>query len=134
MEKNRDKPKHKTPSRIRYEKKNPVFSVRMAEKWHNDLNALLRDQNLSRRDFMGLTLGKRKVNYKRVHTRGYEKGYYEGYDKGKSDWRIWHFCSVCGETIYIIQNSNSHNALIDYMSKHGWGHAECHKKKPLDTY
>lgn len=130
MEKN----KHKPPSRKRYEKNYPVWSVRMSKEWIGEMELLLENTEQSRRDFLGVALKKQKVNYKRAYTRWYNRGYYEGYDKGKSDWRIWHFCSVCGGTIYIIQNSNSHKALIGYMNEHGWGHRECHKKKSSDTY
>ena len=39
--------KHKPPSRIRYEKNNPVLSVRMPKEWIDKLNELLEQKMVS---------------------------------------------------------------------------------------
>ena len=58
---NNDKTKHKPPSRIRYEKKNPVFSIRMPQEWHDEFNTLAESLGLSRRAFLAVALDKIKV-------------------------------------------------------------------------
>lgn len=58
----------------------------------------------------------------------YDNGYSEGYLKAVQDYRIWYFCSVCGKEITIKPKSNSHVAIIGYLKKKGWAHAEYHKK------
>ena len=66
--------KHKTPSRDRYEKKYPVWSVRMPQEWINEVELILKDTGQSRRDFMGIALRKQKADY----TQAWEKGNDEG--------------------------------------------------------
>lgn len=58
----------------------------------------------------------------------YAKRFNEGYEKGRDKWRIWYFCSICNEMIFITPNSNAHKAMIEYMKENGWGHEECHEK------
>jgi len=132
MENKNYKSKQKPPSRIRYEKKNPVFSVRMPKEWHDTLNELLEETCQSRRDFLGVILKKQKANYKRVHTKGYTEGYdhghenghNEGYKKGMNDWVIWTYCWRCGKAMHITQNSDAHKKIIDQMQGY-LSHSEC---------
>ena len=66
---------HKPPSRIKYEKNNPVFSVRMPKKWHEQMKVLLEDTNQSRKDFLAVALGKQTTNYERFKNKWYTEGY-----------------------------------------------------------
>ena len=58
-------------------------------------------------------------------TAAYEKAEKNEYKKAEGDWSIWGYCTICGEALYILPNDNAHNALIDYMKEHGWGHKKC---------
>ena len=132
------KKRHKPPSRIRYEKNNPVISFRIKKELYNEFKAFLKDQELSIGDFFRIALKKQKATYKRADTGGYNRGYNDGKNNGAktaiSIWRIWYYCKICGEMIYITPNSDPHKALINYMKEKGWGHAKCHNKKSLDKY
>ncbi len=67
----------------------------------------------------------KKKFYSDGHTIGYKKGLNDGYNKGKSDWQIWYFCHLCNGRINISPDSNSHNAIIEYLKEHRWGHGKC---------
>jgi flagellar biosynthesis/type III secretory pathway protein FliH len=140
MKNNKFKPKHKPPSRIRYEKKNPVFSIRMPQEWHDQFKTLAEELGLSRREFMAAAIEKQKTNYERAHNQGYNKGHNighnAGYEKGKQDWRIWFFCRIYGKAIYITPNSDMHKDIIEYMRTRyeSWVHPECIEKNSQNRY
>ena len=52
-----------------------------------------------------------------------------GYQRGVNENRIWYYCNICIEPIYIKPNSDSHKAVITLMRKTNWGHELCHKKQ-----
>jgi hypothetical protein len=54
--------------------------------------------------------------------------YNNGFEDACEKFRVWYYCSVCGEGIWVEPNSNDHKAMIGYMKEHGWGHSGCHKK------
>ena len=62
MKKLRNKP----PSRIRYEKNNPVVSFRAKKEWHSEFKAFLKDQEQSIGDFFRIAFDKQKDTYKRA--------------------------------------------------------------------
>ena len=97
------KSRHKPPSRIRYEKNNPVVSFRTKKEWYNEFKAFLEEQGWNIGDFFRVAFKKQKTNYIEAHRLGYNKGhkegYKEGYEKGKKDWRIWLFCKTCEDMI-----------------------------------
>ena len=76
------KSKRKPKSRIKYEKNNPVFSIRMPLEWHKEYNELIEKLNFSRREFMGISLDKQKADYDTVCKQAHEEGHQEGYQKG----------------------------------------------------
>jgi hypothetical protein len=59
----------------------------------------------------------------------YMEGFDDGFEQGKNDHTIHYYCKVCERPIYIIPNSNSHQAIIRLMGQEGWGHGDCHNKK-----
>jgi hypothetical protein len=119
--------KHKTPSRERYEKRNPVWSVRMPKEWIDELEAELKSNGLSRRDFLGAALKKQSLNNEKIRVawcrkdldrgkeEGYKKGYDEGYKKGKMEWAIWCDCFYCKEAVFIKPKSDDHKLIIKNM-------------------
>ena len=76
------KNKHKTPSRERYEKNNPVWSVRMPKEWIDKLEAELEFNGQSRRDFLGVALKKQTFNDEEIRATWYKKGYSQGHERG----------------------------------------------------
>ena len=132
MKKTKPKPRHKPPSRIKYEKKNPVFSIRMPQEFHDEFQTLAEELGMSRREFMAVALKKQKINYKRAHNQGYNKGYNighkAGYEKGKQDWGVQFPCKICDELAYIQPNSDCHRAVIEFLRERGWVHEECNEQ------
>ncbi len=61
--------------------------------------------------------------------RGKKEGYDEGaeyiYEKTKDQSKLWYYCVVCGEIIFIEPNSPEHHLIIDMMRHHGWKHSGC---------
>lgn len=152
MKKETNTHKHKHPSRIRYERKNPNITVRMPKEWIEDMNKYLQESGVSRRQFLGLALKKLKASYTQVETKnynagfdiGFEKGkeigyndgyikgiqegftlgHEEGYKKGINDFAIDVPCYKCGNLITIKPNTVEHSYLI-YCSKGGICHQQC---------
>jgi flagellar biosynthesis/type III secretory pathway protein FliH len=77
--------RHKPPSRIKYEKNNPNWTVRMPLLWHKDYEIYVKRLGLCRRDFMGVSLEKIKLNYEQARNQGYKDGYANGYKKGRDE-------------------------------------------------
>lgn len=126
--------KHKPPSRIRYEDNNPVFSVRMPKEWHDRLNKLLEDACQSRKDFLGIALGKHQPNYEQLKNHWYEEGYKEGSQSGKNEglakgkeaWGLWYHCYICKELMYIKPGDENHDSILEYSKRNRWCHyPEC---------
>lgn len=59
----------------------------------------------------------------------YDRGYKDGHAQGKEDNAIYYYCSICGKPIYVTPNRKGHQAVVNYMHEHGWGHQSCHDKK-----
>ena len=119
--------KHKPPSRIKYEKNNPVWSVRLTKELYAVLNKFLRKSMQSRRKFVAIALKKQYVDYSKIrdqaynkgsnngYERGYEKGKNDGYNKGMNQWAIWVYCYNCWKEIFIKPNSKDHKEVIEEM-------------------
>jgi flagellar biosynthesis/type III secretory pathway protein FliH len=131
-----NKTKHKTPSRERYEKKYPVWSVRMPQEYIKDMELYIRETGLSRREFMSISLGKQKADYIKIRQEAFEEGKKYGieigkelgYKKAEKKYKIKYYCSVCEGDITMEPNSDSHNALIKYMFIYRQSHSQCAKK------
>jgi flagellar biosynthesis/type III secretory pathway protein FliH len=146
MKKNDITPKHKPPSRERYEQKKPVVSIRMPKELQDDLIRFLQETGRSRVTFIRIALNQLKADHKKAFDQGYDKGYKKGYDigkkdgetlgwetgyeqgkeQGKKDWAIWGYCMICGKLLYITPNSKEHRLLVDKMKK-ALFHPECFK-------
>ena len=132
------KNKHKPPSRERYEKNNPVWSVRMPKKWIDELDSELKANGQSRRDFLGVALKKQTLNAEEIrvtwHKKGYSPGYEignedgdkKGYARGKNDWAIWVYCYYCMKQVFIKANSEDHKITIEQMKGY-LKHDQCPK-------
>jgi len=133
------KNKHKTPSRERYEKNNPVWSVRMPKEWIDELESELEANGQSRRDFLGIALKNqtldaeeirviwRKKGYNQGYERGHEDGDTKGYAKCMNDWAIWVYCSNCLKPLFIKRDSQDHTELIDIAQGY-FKHSKCPEK------
>ncbi len=80
---------HKTPSRKKYEEKNPNWTSRLPIDLYVELEAFLEGYGQSRRDFIAIALGKQQANFERGrdewYNRGLNDGEKNGYNMGKTD-------------------------------------------------
>lgn len=121
------KSKKKPPSRIRYEKNNPVVSFRTKKAWYDEFKAFLKDQGLSIGYFFRIAFEKQKANYERVKEKwyaegykqgdldGYKNGYNEGYNQALNEYMISVPCYRCLKPLYIRRNSKHHKEVIEEM-------------------
>ena len=50
-----------------------------------------------------------------------------GFRRGKSQYRIWGYCCVCGDEFEISPNSDAHKEIIRHLKERRWGHGACVK-------
>ena len=119
--------RHKPPSRIKYEQSHPVVSFRVSQDTYEQLRERSRISGKSMASiilaYLTAETSARKIAYKQ----GYDEGYRQGYHEAKSRFGITYPCAICGGAIELASD-NEKAAVAEYMVKHGWCHAECHKK------
>ena len=111
------------PSRIRYEKKNPVVSARIPLKEKQDLKEILRLHGISQSQYFRRCIRQDKLD----HDTAYKNGYHEGIDETM----IWYTCGGgCSENIQIVPGSDVHNAIINFLwdKKEFWCQNCLHKE------
>lgn len=64
-----------------------------------------------------------------IEKKAYDSGYYAGHKRGVNENQVWFYCKVCGKSIVIVPNSNSHKSVIELMRAQGWGHESCLKRR-----
>jgi len=74
--------KHKAPSRERYEKNNPNWTVRLTLNLYITLQEFLKKTGYSRRSFIRMALRKMEMNVERVRYEGYTEGLSDGEESG----------------------------------------------------
>jgi len=125
------KEKRKAPSRVRYERNNPTVSCRVPREIYDTLQDIKEREGKSSADILKIGLGILKVKAEKrdeIREEAYSEGYNDGYRNAELEFKIMYPCSVCGETI-ALSSEKAKRAASKYMEEHGWGHAECHKKR-----
>ncbi len=113
------------PSQIRYYDENPTVTFRLKKEEKERLKRLAERSGKSISRLVCETL----LGAEKSDSELYKKGFEDGYNKAELDWKVIYFCSVCGELMYIVPESDSHYALLEYMDEHGECHKECHDIK-----
>jgi len=113
------------PSQIRYYDEHPAMTFRLRKEEKEILKLLVERSGKSISQLVRETL----LGAEKSNSEPYEKGFNDGYNKAALEWKVFYFCKVCGEMIYITPTSDSHEALVKYMDEHGWGHTKCHDNK-----
>jgi len=103
-----------------YCEENPVVSFRLPQGEKKALEILAAREGMTLGEYLRDFLNGVFINLDQV-LRKYEKVFEKKY-------RVWYFCNVCGEPIYIKPGGEAHKAIMQYMSKRGWGHRACHTK------
>ena len=118
------KKKTKPPSRERYEKNNPTVSARLPVETHDKLRLMLRKQGIGLPEALTAFANELEIKLKPL-----DEIRETSYQEAKSHYLVTYPCAVCGKIIEIT-NPETKKAVATYMAEHGWGHSECHKKKP----
>ncbi len=127
----RKEPRHQPPSRIRYNQKKPVVSIRVPKDILEGLRLVKGTTAESMTRVFLLGLGYHKLNAmseKAVWQKGYDKGFDEGANAACNYYVLTYLCSVCGEEV-TVDTEEEKKAIREYIRKHGWGHSECLKKQ-----
>ena len=96
-------PGHVPPSRIRYEKKNPMVSVRLTESLRKTLDGLKKKEDLSYADLVKRGL-RASANEQTAYKRGWDAAKRETVSIG--------VCSRCGKPISWSLNREAHRLLL----------------------
>ena len=115
----------RTPSRIRYEQSHPTVSARIPVDKRDKLFTVLAR--------ISLTLAQLLIRFAdemEIISRPLEDARRAGYEEAKSRFLVTYPCNGCGNLLPITSPKEK-AAVGKYMSEHGWGHEECHKRKQL---
>lgn len=83
MEPTKNISKHRPPSRIKYEKNNPVFSVRIPQAWDDTIEKIRQETGLSKKMVFGLMLEKLIGKYEAAKKQGYDEGFNKAFEGAK---------------------------------------------------
>lgn len=117
----------KPPSRVKYEESHPTVSCRVPRETYERLQAIKEKEGKSFADILRIGMGILKAKAKK-EDKAYSQGYEQGYNEAEREFKVTYACSVCGKTI-TLNSEGEKEAASGYMEEHGWGHAECHKKR-----
>ena len=123
--------KNKPPARDRYEKNNPVVSCRVDRQLYDRLQAAKLAEGKSFTDILRIGLGMLEVKVrkeKEIRQQAYEEGQLNGYELAEYEYKVTYPCSICGESIEVTTDEEK-KAIAEYMREHGWGHADCIKRR-----
>ncbi len=113
----------KPPSREKYEKGHPTVSARLPVEIRDKLRLVLRKLDMSLTEALTTLATEQELKLEPL-----DEARKTGYQEAKSRYLVTFSCDVCGKTMGIT-NPETKEAVATYMAEHGWGHAECHKKK-----
>jgi hypothetical protein len=123
MKKEEGKKKRKPPSREKYEKDNPTVSGRIPKETRSKLLLNLKKLGMSLPDALKVLAGELKIKVRPI-----DEARQQGYEEAKNLYIVTFPCDVCGKPIPIT-SPKTKEAASRFMIDHGWGHAECHKKR-----
>jgi flagellar biosynthesis/type III secretory pathway protein FliH len=117
------------PSRVKYEKNNPVISFRVPIDIFNRIQHVKKVGENSFANVFMAGLGKMEARGKKLEgarSEGYNQGYQKGYADAKLKYRITCNCDICGQEIEVIQPSIK-QSVRQYLK--GWAHQECLERR-----
>lgn len=108
--------RRKPPSRIKYEEKHPVVSIRLPRETYDDLMKFKGQSGYGLADIIQATLNKQAIEV--------EMAYWRGIEVAEKKLKVTYRCSVCGKLI-VVDSEEEKKAIGAYMSENGWGHVDC---------
>ena len=115
-------PRHVPPSVIRYDKENPIVSVRLTKSLKESLDKIREEEGMSYAELIAqaLAFADEVVDA--------DKAYQQGWDEAKAEFAIKVPCAVCGKSMVVKANTKTHKALTDLLKAKRWSHAACVKR------
>jgi hypothetical protein len=115
--------KKKSPSRERYERENPTISARISVGTRRKLILNLGKLGMTLADALKVLAGELEVKVIPI-----DEARQAGYEEAKNRFMVTYPCSMCGKPI-ALTNPKAREYASKYMTDHGWGHSECHKRR-----
>lgn len=112
--------KHVSPSKIRYQERNPMISVRLTKPLRELLDLARGDKGYSK--FIQALLSKKLLELDQVILKN---SYNKGYAKARLHYEITYPCATCGQPVTISPGGEDHEDVKKYLKDEGWVHGEC---------
>lgn len=116
MSRGTGKRKHRPPSRIRYDRENPVLGTRVSRELYDGVQKVLKKNGWSYAKFVRVAMGHLKADYK--------SAWDAGYAAAKDMYGIPYACHVCGGLIWALSDEEQ-DAAGTALTEAGWSHSEC---------
>ena len=121
----------KTPSRVKYDQKRPIFSFRTYDELNDRMRAVKKAKGISKTKIVEIAVGLLEVKIRseaEIMEKAFKEGHRKGYELAESIYKVIYPCNVCREDI-AVDTEEEKMAIKTYMRDKGWGHAECHKQR-----
>lgn len=112
--------KHVSPSKIRYQERNPMISVRLTKPLRDILDIARGEMSYSK--FIQVLLLKKTDDFNRVIIKN---AYNKGYANARLQYEIIYPCASCGKPATIVPGGEVHEDIKKYLKDEGWVHGEC---------
>ncbi len=113
------KQKRVPPSRVRYEERNPVVSLRISREFHEELLDLQATTGMSMADILKAGLDKIQPDAEEI----YERGFRDGYGVAREEFEVFAPCGACGKAHLSVTGPQMKGAVAQRLS--GWNAKNC---------
>ena len=107
------------PSRVRYEERNPVVSLRISREFHEELEDLRITTGMSMADILKAGLDKIQADAEEI----YERGFRDGYEVAEEEFKVMATCFRCKRPHLAVTSAKMKEAVA--RSVMGWGGTGC---------
>ena len=111
------------PSQIKYEKENPSVAVRLKRDEYNELREHVENMGKSMSQFIREAI----FPHLTKERSSWEDGRDVGWEHACLEFQINYPCNACGKACIVRPGSGEHKAIIELLSRQGWGHEACHR-------
>lgn len=115
----------KYPSQIKYEKNNPTITFRVKTHEYEQIKQMAYKSGKNVSDLVRIALLGLEKDISTVFEHGKKEGNQQGYTKGKKDWAICVYCSICKKEFDIKPLSAQHIYIIENMMGKLWHPEGC---------
>ena len=127
MKKSKGDKRKKSPSRERYEARNPTVSGRVPKRTRDRLYANLAKQGMSLADALKVLAGELELKVRPIdeaRQEAYDEGWEDGSAAAERCYAVSCPCSRCGKE-RIVTHEDEKQALRRFMMANQWHHGDC---------